>query len=115
MNNYNNFFSFKFSNISISPKKAKNFLKNFRNISYLNSLKILKNLSNKKYRLIWKLLNYTSNTLLNNFNIEKQNIYIKEIYCTKGLTIKKQKAGPRGHSHIRTKIKSHITFNLLKV
>lgn len=70
---------------------------------------ILKNNNRKGSRLISKVLNSSVANAVNNFNLDKEKLFVSEIYINDGPIMKRNRMGSRGHVDKHYKRTCHIT------
>ena len=92
----------------ISPLKARMTLELIRNKSVMEAERTLGVLNTKASRLIAKVLNSAVSNAVNNLNLKKEDLYIKESYINEGPTLKRSKIASRGGVDRRDKRSSHI-------
>lgn len=100
--------------IRISPIKVRRILNQIRGRSYQEALMILEFLPYKACDPIWKVLNSAAANAQNNFNIKKQNLFIKVIFADQGPTLRRMRPRAQGRGYKILKPTCHITVILEK-
>lgn len=95
--------------VRISPRKCKLTIDLIRNKSVIDALNILSNLNNEGARLTTKVLNSAIANAVNNLGLDKNKLYVKEIYANQGQVMKRMRIGSRTNVSPRLKKTSHIT------
>lgn len=100
------------NNLRMSPRKARLILDVVRGLPVQKALEQLQFLNKLAAEPILKLINSGIANAEHNFNLEKDNLYIKEIKADGGMTIKRWM--PRAHGRATTirKRSCHITLVL---
>lgn len=70
----------------------------------------MKNTNKESSRLSLKVLNSAVANAENNLGLKKENLFVKEAYINEGKTLKRMRAGSRGHADPINKRTSHITI-----
>lgn len=100
--------------IRISPTKVRRILNQIRGRSYQEALMILEFLPYKACDPIWRILNSAAANAQNNFNIKKQNLFIKTIFADQGPTLRRMRPRAQGRGYKILKSTCHITVILEK-
>lgn len=100
--------------IRISPTKVRRILNQIRGRSYQEALMILEFLPYKACDPIWRVLNSAAANAQNNFNIKKQNLFIKVIFADQGPTLRRMRPRAQGRGFKILKPTCHITVILEK-
>ena len=98
--------------IRIAPKKIEKILKLIRGKTYKESLSILLPLKKKSGLAVWKTLYSAAANALENLNWQKENLFIKQAFVTRGPILKRIQPRARGKSYKIEKILSHITVQI---
>lgn len=98
--------------IRISPSKANLVADLVRGKKLSDALDLLKFVPKKGAKILRKILASASANAENNFKIDPQTLYIKQILVTKAPTIKRGLPVSRGRWHPIKKRNSHITVEL---
>ncbi len=96
----------------ISPKKARLVAEAVKGMDIQDALNHLKFIQKKASYHVLKLLNSALANAEHNFNMDKDNLYIKNIIVNEGPTLKRQKARAMGRAMIIRKRRSHIEVTL---
>ena len=95
--------------VRIAPRKARLVVDLVRNKSVIEADKILANLNKEAARITRKVLTSAVANAENNLGLDKNNLYVKEIYVNEAQTMKRARMGSRGHVDPIKKRTSHIT------
>lgn len=98
--------------IRISPKKANLVAGLVRNKNAQEALDILKFTPKKGAGIIYKVVHSAVANAENNFKQKREELMIKEIVVTKGITMKRSIPVSRGRTHPILKHTSHITVTV---
>ncbi len=98
--------------VRISPKKANLVAGLVRNKEVGEALDILKFTPKKGADILYKLVSSAAANAENNFSQKRDNLVIKEIIVTKGMTYKRSIPISRGRVHPLLKRNAHITVKL---
>ena len=98
--------------IRIQPRKARLVIDLIRGKAVEEAQAILKGTTNKGAPIIEKVLNSAIANAINNNEMVKENLYVKEAYVDEGRTLKRRRAGSRGNVDPILKRTSHITVVL---
>ena len=96
--------------IRIAPRKARLTIDLIRGKDVSDAADILNNLNNKASRIIIKVLNSSIANATNNHDLNAENLTVLEAYVDEGPTMKRGRAGSRGHYNPILKRTSHITI-----
>jgi large subunit ribosomal protein L22 len=95
--------------IKMSPGKVRRVLRLIKDESYQDTLLVLKFLPYKACSPIWKVLRSAVANLGYKYNINKENIRIKEIFVNQGPVIKRFRPRSQGRTFMIRKFLCHIT------
>ena len=95
--------------VRIAPRKARLVIDLIRGKSVVEADKILSNINKEAARISKKVLTSAVANAENNLGLDKNNLYVKEIYVNEGQTMKRARMGSRGHVDPIKKRTSHIT------
>ena len=95
--------------VKIAPRKARLVIDLVRGKDVAEAENILANLNKEASRLILKVLNSATANAVNNLELNKENLYVKEAYVNEGRTLKRGRAGAKGRPDPIKKRSSHIT------
>jgi len=95
--------------IRMSPTKVRRVLKLINGCSYQDALILLEFLPYKACAVIWQLLRSAVSNAEDKFNLNKQNLRIKEIFVTQGSTMKRFRPRAQGRAFVVRKPLCHIT------
>ena len=98
--------------IRISPRKVKIVLDLIRGKDYKLAEAILKNTPKAACPYTLKLLNKVAADAEHNFQMSKDNLFVKECYVTPGMTLKRIMPRAKGSADRILKRTSHITICL---
>nr|AIM52722.1 hypothetical protein [Ochromonas sp. CCMP1393] len=96
--------------IRISPTKVNIILGQIRGKSYKEALQILKYLPQKAGAIVWQTLYSAVSNATNNFDFEKEKLFISEAYVNKGPILKRMQPRAKGRAFKIQKKISHITI-----
>lgn len=96
--------------VRIAPRKARLVVDLVRGKDVKEADKILSNLNKEAARLTKKVLVSAVANAENNFNMDKEKLFVKEAYVNEGQTMKRYKFGSRGHIDPIKRRTSHITI-----
>ena len=99
-------------NARIAPRKVQVVLDLIRNKPVDVAMGILKNTPKAASELLIKLLASAIANAENNHNMDKNNLYIAEIYANQGPTLKRVRPRAQGRAFRIRKRTSHITIVL---
>lgn len=96
----------------ISPRKVQIVLDLIRNQSLEKAQAILKYTPKAASEPVLKLVNSAAANAENNFQLDKNTLYVSQCFVTPGPTMKRGRAGSKGRSFRILKRTSHITVVL---
>ena len=96
--------------VLIAPRKARLVIDLVRGKSVSEAMTILNNMNRKAARLTKKVLVSATANAENNFNMNKDNLYVKKAYINDGPVLKRHRFGSRSHIDRHDKKTSHITI-----
>ncbi len=102
----------KLSYARISSRKVKIVIDMIRNKTVGEALGILKNTPKAASELLIKLLNSAAANAVNNHNMDKNSLYVAEIFANQGPTLKRVRPRAQGRAFRIRKRTSHITIVL---
>ena len=102
----------KAKHIKISPRKLRIVVNLVRKMSVENALNQLKFLNKRASLTVLKLINSAIATAVNDFELDKNNLFVKEIKVDEGATMKRWKPRARGRATPIRKRTSHINLIL---
>ena len=95
--------------IRMSPNKVRRVLKLINGCSYQDALILLEFLPYKACGVIWQVLRSAVSNAENTFNVNKQDLRIKEIFVTQGPTMKRFRPRVQGRAFVIRKPLCHLT------
>jgi len=98
--------------LPISPQKIRLVCDKVRGKDAEQALAILRFMPQKGAEFVGKLVASAVANAENNFELNRQDLYIKTIFADEGLKLKRMKAGARGRYKPRVKRASHVTVVL---
>ena len=101
--------------IRISPTKLDVILSKIRGKSYKEALQILKYLPQRSGAIIWQTLYSAISNATNNFDLEKENLIIKEAFVNQGPILKRMRPRAQGRAFAIQKKMSHITIRVCEI
>ncbi len=102
----------KLSYARISSRKVKIVIDMIRNKPVAEAMGILKNTPKAASELLIKLLQSAAANAENNHNMDKNKLYVAEIYANQGPTLKRVRPRAQGRAFRIRKRTSHITIVL---
>lgn len=96
-------------NIRCTPRKARLVLDLVRGKDVKDAVAILKNLNKAAAMPVLKVINSATANAVNNFNLDDEKLYIKEIYATDGMRMKRYLPRAKGSASGLIKRMCHIT------
>ena len=102
----------KLSYIRIAPRKVTIVLDLIRNQPLDKALAILQYTPKAASELLYKLVKSAAANAENNFNMDKNQLYVAECYVTPGPTLKRVRPRAQGRAYRILKRTSHITVVL---
>ena len=100
--------------IRISPSKVDIIIKKIRGKTYKQALQILKFLPQKSGAMVWQTLYSAVSNATNNFDLEKENLIIKEAYVNQGPMLKRMRPRAQGRAYAIQKKMCHITIRVVE-
>jgi len=101
--------------VRISPKKVKPLLKDIKGKKTTVVLDALKYSPQKSGQLLYKLIASAVANANNNYNLDKENLKIKNIVADSGPTFKRQWMRSRGSADVRLKRTAHLSVVLEEI
>jgi len=98
--------------IRISPSKIDVIISKIRGKSYKEALQILKYLPQKAGAVVWQTLYSAVSNATNNFDLEKENLFISEAFVNQGPILKRMRPRAQGRAFAIQKKMSHITISV---
>lgn len=98
--------------IRISPNKIDVIISKIRGKSYKEALQILKYLPQKAGAIVWQTLYSAVSNAVNNCDLVKENLIVKEAYVNQGPILKRMRPRARGRAFAIEKKISHITIRV---
>lgn len=95
--------------VRISPRKTRLVINLIRGKHIADALAILKFTPNKAATVIEKVLNSAIANAENNFDLDKENLYVSEAYVNEGATMKRFRPRAKGSASPINKRTSHVT------
>ena len=95
--------------VRISPRKTRLVIDLIRGKHIADALAILKFTPNKAATVIEKVLNSAIANAENNFDLDKENLYVSEAYVNEGATMKRFRPRAKGSASPINKRTSHVT------
>jgi len=95
--------------VRTSPRKARLVIDLIRGKNVADALAILKFTPNKSASVIEKVLNSAIANAENNFDLDKENLYVSEAFVNEGPTMKRFRPRAKGSASPINKRTSHIT------
>lgn len=105
----------KLSYARISPRKVSIVLDLIRNEPLDKALAILQYTPKAASELLYKLVKSAAANAENNFNMDKNNLYVAECFVTPGPTLKRVMPRAQGRAYRILKRTSHITVVLKEI
>ena len=102
----------KLSYARIAPRKVSIVLDLIRNQPLDKALAILQYTPKAASELLYKLVKSAAANAENNFNMDKNSLYVAECYVTPGPTLKRVRPRAQGRAYRILKRTSHITLVL---
>ena len=99
----------------IAPRKVSIVLDLIRNQELDKALAILQYTPKAASELLYKLVKSAAANAENNFNMDKNNLYVAECYVTPGPTLKRVMPRAQGRAYRILKRTSHITVVLKEI
>ena len=98
--------------IRISPTKINVIISKIRGKSYKEALQILKYLPQKAGAIVWQTLYSAVSNATNNFDFEKEKLFVVEAFVNQGPILKRMRPRARGKAYRIEKKISHITIRV---
>jgi large subunit ribosomal protein L22 len=98
--------------IRISPTKINVIISKIRGKSYKEALQILKYLPQKAGAIVWQTLYSAVSNATNNFDFEKEKLFVVEAFVNQGPILKRMRPRARGKAYRIEKKISHITIKV---
>lgn len=98
--------------IRISPTKINVIISKIRGKSYKEALQILKYLPQKAGAIVWQTLYSAVSNATNNFDFEKEQLFVVEAFVNQGPILKRMRPRARGKAYRIEKKISHITIKV---
>ena len=98
--------------VRISPTKVDVIIKKIRGKSYKEALQILKYLPQKTGAIVWQTLYSAISNATNNFDLEKENLIIKEAFVNQGPILKRMRPRAQGRAFKIQKKMAHLTIRV---
>jgi large subunit ribosomal protein L22 len=96
--------------IRVAPNKLDVIISKIRGKTYKEALDILKKLSQKNSAIIWRTLYSAASNAANNYQLEKDKLFVLEAYVNQGSILKRMQPRARGKSYRIEKKISHVTI-----
>ena len=96
--------------IRIAPRKTRLIIDLIRGKSVNEAFAILRNQPQRAARVIEKVLQSATSNAVNNFKLNKENLFVKTCYVDEGIVMKRAKMDSRGHVGRNDHKTSHITI-----
>ena len=96
-------------NIRCTPRKARLVIDLVRGKSVSEAVAILKNLNKAAALPVLKVIQSAASNAINNFNLDDEKLYIKEIYASDGMRMKRYLPRAKGSASGLVKRMCHIT------
>jgi large subunit ribosomal protein L22 len=100
------------STLPIAPQKLRLVCDQVRGRDAQQALVILQYMPQKGAEFIHKLVTSALANAENNFQLNRDDMYIKTIFANEAVRLKRMKAGPRGRYQPRVRRYSHLTVVL---
>jgi len=101
--------------IRISATKVDIIISKIRGKSYKEALHILKYLPQKAGAIVWQTLYSAISNATNNFDLEKENLFISEAFVNKGPILKRMRPRAKGRGFAIQKKMSHLTIRVSEI
>ena len=102
----------KTSHLPISPQKLRLVCDQVRGMGADQALTVLRFMPQKGAEFVQKSLASAVANAVNNFDLNRESLYVATIYADEGPSMKRMKAGARGRYKPRIKRTSHLTVVL---
>ncbi|MBN1566129.1 MAG: 50S ribosomal protein L22 [Anaerolineae bacterium] len=100
--------------LPISAQKLRLVCDQVRGMDADQSLTVLQFMPHKGARFVYKLIESAINNAENNFEMNRRDLYIGELFADEGPSMKRVKAGARGRYKPRVKRTAHLTVVLFE-
>ncbi|MCY4147523.1 MAG: 50S ribosomal protein L22 [Chloroflexi bacterium] len=94
--------------LPISPQKLRLVCDKVRGMDAEEALVVLRFMPQKGSDIVSKTLNSAMANAVNNFDLNREELYVSQIYAGDGPTLKRFKAGARGRYKPRLKRTAHL-------
>ena len=94
--------------VGVTPRKARLVIDLVRGKSVEEAEAILKNVNKAACPIVLKLVHSAASNAVNNHGMNKEKLYIKEIYADEGIKMKRYMPRAKGRASGLTKRTSHI-------
>ena len=98
--------------IRIAPSKINVIISKIRGKTYKEALQILKYLPQKTGAIVWQTLYSAISNATNNFDLEKENLVIKEAFVNQGPILKRMRPRAQGRAFKIQKKMAHLTIRV---
>ena len=95
--------------IRMSPHKVRRVLNQIRGCSYQEALMILEFLPYRAGGPVWQVVYSAAANAENNYNLDKKNLIIEEVYADEGPKLKRIRPRAQGRAYAILKPTCHIT------
>ena len=95
--------------IRMSPHKVRRVLNQIRGRSYQEALMILEFLPYGAGGPVWQVVHSAAANAQNNYNLDKKNLIIEEVYADEGPKLKRIRPRAQGRAYAILKPTCHIT------
>lgn len=96
-------------NVRVTPRKARLVIDLVRGKSVIEAIAILSNLRKSAATPVLKVIKSAAANATNNFNLDDEKLYVKEIYACDGLKMKRYMPRAKGSASGLVKRTAHIT------
>ena len=96
--------------VGVTPRKARLVIDLVRGKSVEEAEAILKNVNKAACPIVLKLVHSAASNAVNNHGMNKEKLYIKEIYADEGIKMKRYMPRAKGSASSIIKRTSHITI-----
>lgn len=101
--------------LRIGPTKIDRIISQIRGKTYKQALDILQKLPQKSAALVWQTLYSAVSNGTNNFNFERNNLFVSEAYVNAGPILKRMRPRARGRAFAIQKKISHLTIKVAEI
>ncbi len=95
--------------LPISSQKLRLVIDQVRGMHADQALTVLKFMPQKGSHFVYKTLHSAISNAVNNFELDRDDLFVAKIFADEGPTMKRYKAGARGRYKPRVKRTSHLT------